>query len=110
MHAITTRGIVSSRSLPDSPSRCGSLPRGGCSMVGWSSVTDTLSAFAGLPLGTCDPLPRMVKLRIANVSRYPDLRREHRNGYPHTQKHRKNQHILAKNYNSKKRAQITSER
>src|SRR5215472_3109266 len=105
MHAITTRGIVSSRSLPESPSRCGSLPRGGWSMVGWSSVTDTLSAFAGLPLGTCDPPPLTVKLRIANVRRFADLGRQRRNRHPHAQKHRKNQHILAKNHVWKKRAQ-----
>src|SRR5437763_4940786 len=44
---MITRGMVSSNSLPDSPRRRGGLARGIISVVGWSSVPDTLSAFAG---------------------------------------------------------------
>ncbi len=50
MHAIITSGMVSSNSLPDSPNRRGNFRRGGCSVVGWSSVNATLFAFTGLPL------------------------------------------------------------
>jgi len=41
-----TSGMVSSSSLPDRPSRRGGFGRGD-TVVGWSSVTDTMPAFSG---------------------------------------------------------------
>ena len=78
-----TSGMVSSRSLPDSPSRPGAQDRGAWG-VGWSSVADTNICLISLGSGTAGRaaqpiwsvrtvIPRMrlghrpVKLPIANV-------------------------------------------
>jgi hypothetical protein len=44
MPAIIAKGMVSSSSLPDSPSRRGGLVGADASLAGWSSVSDTISA------------------------------------------------------------------
>src|SRR5258705_10732178 len=63
-------GMVSSSSLPDRPSRRDGLGRGD-SVVGCSSVSDTMFAFARALRMRFGPEP--VKLRIANVQGVPYL-------------------------------------
>jgi hypothetical protein len=61
--------MVSSSNLPDRPSRRDGSGRGVC-VVGCSSLVDTVAALnASLVRMRFDPEP--VKLRIANVRRFP---------------------------------------
>jgi hypothetical protein len=103
MHAIATSGSVSRNSLPESPNRRGSLSRGGCSVVGWSSVTDTLSPSLDLLFKGCGPSPHPVKLRIANVIRFKRCRSAAPELPSSPSKHRKNQTILG-DYDVSKKA------
>src|SRR5450759_2011677 len=61
-----TSGIVSSSSLPDSPSRRDGVGRG-VPVADCSSVTDTISAFDASISLRMRLAPATVKLRIANV-------------------------------------------
>jgi hypothetical protein len=65
MPAIITSGMVSSSNLPDRPTRRGGLGRG-ISLVGWLSVSDTISAL-DIQIQRMRFAPEPVKLRIANV-------------------------------------------
>src|SRR3974390_1040701 len=82
--AIITSGMVNSKSLPERPSRPGTFACGR-SLSGWSSVTDTISAFGSSGHQGCCRPPIAVKLRIANVGLFPHLGRSCAACHPHSE-------------------------